>query len=195
MRTQEEDRRRLERDLHDGVQARLVALALDLGMARDKLAGGDADAAGELLDEAHEEAKSTLAELRELVRGVHPASLADRGHDAAVSALAARSPVPGEVDGAVDRLPAALESAAYFVVAETRATVAKHSEATRADVRGRRLGGRLVVEVADDGSGGAAQLGGTGLRGLVDRVEAVGGTLAITSTGAGTTLRAEFPLA
>jgi signal transduction histidine kinase len=196
VRTQEEERRRLERDLHDGVQARLVALALDLGMARDKLAGGDADAARGLLDEAHEEAKETLAELRELVRGVHPAILADRGLDAAVSALAARSPVPVSVDVEVERLPAALESAAYFVVAETLANVAKHSEATRADVRVRRLDGRVVVEIADDGRGGARIGAGSGLVGLEDRVRALDGTLRVASPAGGpTVVVAELPCA
>jgi len=194
VRTQEEERRRLERDLHDGVQARLVALALDLGMARDKLAGGDSSAAGELLDEAHEEAKATLAELRELVRGVHPAILADRGLDAAVSALAARSPVQVAVDVEVDRLPAALESAAYFVVAESLANVAKHSDATRADVRVRRLDGQVVVEVTDDGRGGARIGAGSGLIGLEDRVRALDGTLRIASPPGGpTVVIAELP--
>ena len=196
VRTQEEDRRRLERDLHDGVQARLVALALDLGMARDKLAAGDEAAAGALLDEAHVEAKSTLAELRELVRGVHPAILADRGLDAAVSALAARSPVPVAVDVEVERLPAALESAAYFVVAETLANVAKHSQATRADVRVRRLDGRILVEIADDGRGGARVGAGTGLVGLEDRVRALDGTLRVASPEGGpTVVVAELPCA
>jgi signal transduction histidine kinase len=196
VRTQEEDRRRLERDLHDGVQARLVALALDLGMARDKLAAGDGASAGALLDEAHEEAKSTLAELRELVRGVHPAILADRGLDAAVSALAARSPVPVAVDVEVNRLPAALESAAYFVVAETLANVAKHSRATRADVRIRRLDARIVVEIADDGRGGARVGAGTGLVGLEDRVRALDGTLRVASPEGGpTVVVAELPCA
>jgi Histidine kinase len=114
VRTEEEERRRLERDIHDGVQARLVALALDLGMARDKLEGGDTASAQTLVEEAHDEAKQTLATLRELVRGVHPAILADRGLDAALSALAARSPVPIDLDVDVERLPAAVETAAYF---------------------------------------------------------------------------------
>ena len=165
-------------------------------MARDKLAAGDEAAAGTLLDEAHEEAKSTLAELRELVRGVHPAILADRGLDAAVSALAARSPVPVAVDVEVDRLPAALESAAYFVVAEALANIAKHSKASRADVRVRRLDGRVVVEVADDGRGGARVGAGSGLLGLEDRVRALDGTLRIASPDGGpTVLVAELPCA
>ena len=194
VRTQEEERRRLERDLHDGVQARLVALSLDLGMARDKLAGGDAEAARGLLDEAHEEAKTTLAELRELVRGVHPAILADRGLDAALSALAARSPVPVTVEADVGRLPAAVESAAYFVVAEALANIAKHSEATRADVRARVLDGSLVVEVTDDGRGGARVGAGSGLLGLEDRVRALEGSLRIASPPGGPTiLVAEVP--
>jgi signal transduction histidine kinase len=193
---QEEERRQLERDLHDGVQARLVALSLDLGMARDKLAGGDAEAARGLLDEAHEEAKTTLAELRELVRGVHPAILADRGLDAALSALAARSPVPVTVEAAVGRLPAAVESAAYFVVAEALANVAKHSGASRCDVRARALDGKLVVEVSDDGRGGATVGAGSGLLGLEDRVRALDGTLRVASPAGGPTiLVAELPCA
>jgi len=196
VRTQEEERRRLERDLHDGVQARLVALALDLGMARDKLAGGDTEAARGLLDEAHDEAKTTLAELRELVRGVHPAILADRGLDAALSALAARSPVPVTVEADVGRLQAAVESTAYFVVAEALANVAKHSEASRADVRARVLDGSLVVEVTDDGRGGARIGAGSGLLGLEDRVRALDGTLRVGSPPGGPTiLVAEVPCA
>jgi len=196
VRTQEEERRRLERDLHDGVQARLVALSLDLGMARDKLAGGDTEAARGLLDEAHEEAKTTLAELRELVRGVHPAILADRGLDAALSALAARSPVPVAVEANVGRLPTAVESAAYFVVAEALANVAKHSDASRADVRARVLDGSLVVEVTDDGRGGARVGAGSGLLGLEDRVRALDGTLRVASPPGGPTiLVAEVPCA
>jgi len=194
VRTQEEERRRLERDLHDGVQARLVALSLDLGMARDKLAGGDTETARGLLDEAHEEAKTTLAELRELVRGVHPAILADRGLDAALSALAARSPVPVTVEADVGRLPTAVESAAYFVVAEALANVAKHSDASWADVRARVLDGSLVVEVTDDGRGGARIGAGSGLLGLEDRVRALDGTLRVASPAGGPTiLVAEVP--
>jgi signal transduction histidine kinase len=188
VRAEEEERRRLERDLHDGVQARLVALALDLGMARDKLDGGDTDAARELVGEAHDEAKQTLATLRELVRGVHPAILADRGLDAALSALAARSPVPVEVDVEAVRLPAEVESAAYFVVAEALANVAKHSGATHCDVRIRVRDGNVLVEISDDGVGGARIGAGSGLSGLADRVEALDGSLRVASPEGGPTV-------
>ncbi len=196
VRTEEADRRRLERDLHDGVQARLVALALDLGLARDKLERGDAAAAEGLLAEAHAEAKDTLAELRELVRGVHPPILADRGLDAALSALAGRSPLPVRVAVDVGRLPAAVEGAAYFVVAEALANAAKHSGASRCDVRVTGSDGRVIVEVADDGAGGARVGAGSGLTGLVDRVEALDGTFRVASPPGGPTLLvAEIPCA
>jgi len=188
VRAEEEERRRLERDIHDGVQARLVALALDLGMARDKLDGGDTDAARELVGEAHDEAKQTLVTLRELVRGVHPAILADRGLDAALSALAARSPVPVEVDVEATRLPAEVESAAYFVVAEALANVAKHSGATHCDVRIRVRDGNVLVEISDDGVGGARMGAGSGLSGLADRVEALDGSLRVASPDGGPTV-------
>ena len=188
VRAEEEERRRLERDIHDGVQARLVALALDLGMARDKLDSGDNESARALVGEAHDEAKETLATLRELVRGVHPAILSDRGLDAALSALAARSSVPVELDVEVERLPAEVESAAYFVVAEALANVAKHSSATRCDVRVRMRDGRVVVEISDDGVGGARLGAGSGLTGLVDRVEALDGSLRVASPEGGPTV-------
>jgi signal transduction histidine kinase len=188
------ERRRIERDLHDGAQQRLVALAMGLGMAKEKFAG-DPEAARTLLDEAHDEAKRALAELRDLARGIHPAVLTDRGLDAAVSALAARSPVPVEVD--VDlrgRPPAATESTAYFVVAEALANVAKHAAATRAEVRIASEGGRLVVEVRDDCVGGADLAGGSGLAGLADRVASVDGRLVVASPKGGpTVVRAELP--
>jgi signal transduction histidine kinase len=196
VRRQELDRHRLERDLHDGVQARLVALALDLGMARDKLQGGDPGAAESLLEEAHAEAKGTLAELRELVRGVHPPILADRGLDAALSALAGRSPVPVRVDVTVGRVRPEVEAAAYFVVAEALANVAKHSNASMCSVRVDHVDGRVVVEVSDDGSGGARVGAGSGLAGLADRVEALDGGLRVASpTGGPTTVIAEIPCA
>lgn len=188
------ERRRIERDLHDGAQQRLVALAMGLGMAKEKFAG-DPEAARTLLDEAHDEAKRALAELRDLARGIHPAVLTDRGLDAAVSALAARSPVPVEIDVDLrDRPPAATESTAYFVVAEALANVAKHAAATRAEVRIASEGGRLVVEVRDDGVGGADLAGGSGLAGLADRVASVDGRLVVASPKGGpTVVRAELP--
>jgi signal transduction histidine kinase len=188
VRAEEQERRRLERDIHDGVQARLVALALDLGMARDKLDGGDTVSARVLVDEAHDEAKQTLATLRELVRGVHPAILSDRGLDAALSALAASSPVPVELDVEVERLPDEVEAAAYFVAAEALANVAKHSRATRCDVRVRLRDQKLVVEISDDGVGGARVGVGSGLAGLADRVEALDGVLRVASPQGGPTV-------
>jgi signal transduction histidine kinase len=188
------ERRRIERDLHDGAQQRLIALAMDLGMAREKFTG-DPEAARVLIEEAHDEAKRALTELRNLARGIHPAVLTDRGLDAAVSALAARSPVPVEVDIDLrDRPPAVAESTAYFVVAEGLANVAKHAAATRAQVRITRQDRWLVVEVRDDGVGGADPAGGSGLAGLADRVASVDGRLAVDSPEGGpTVVRAEVP--
>jgi signal transduction histidine kinase len=189
------ERRRLERDLHDGAQSRLVGLALLLRTARAK-AGADGELAA-LLDRAQEELQTGLGELRELARGIHPAVLTDRGLDPALHALAARSPVPVTVEaGVADRLPAPVESAAYFVVSEALANVAKYAQATRAEVTVRRANGHVTVEVADDGVGGADAARGSGLRGLADRVAALDGTLSLDSpAGAGTRLRAEIPCA
>jgi signal transduction histidine kinase len=189
----EAERRRIERDLHDGAQQRLVALAMDLGMARAKLES-DPAAATALVGEAHEEAKRALAELRDLARGIHPAVLADRGLDAAISALAARSPVPVGIDVATGRLPDPVESAAYFVVAEALTNAAKHAQAAEISVRIARHRDLLIVEVIDDGAGGADPARGTGLRGLADRVAAVDGHLTVTSPPGGpTVIRAELP--
>jgi len=189
----DEERRRIERDLHDGAQQRLVALAMDLGMARAKLET-DPAAGAALVGEAHEEAKRALAELRDLARGIHPAVLADRGLDAAISALAARSPVPVDVDVATGRLPGPVESTAYFVVVEALTNAAKHARAAEIGVRITRHRDLLIVEVIDDGAGGADPARGTGLRGLADRVAAVDGRLAITSPPGGpTVIRAELP--
>jgi signal transduction histidine kinase len=187
-------RRRLERDLHDGAQARLVALALTLGTARTR--AGDDPELEALLARAAEELQTSLNELRELARGIHPAVLTDRGLEPALRSLAARATVPVAVDAALDRLPGAVESAAYFVASEGLANVAKYAHATRATVAVRRTGGRVVVEVADDGIGGADAARGSGLRGLADRVAALDGTIAVDSpTGRGTRLRAEIPCA
>jgi signal transduction histidine kinase len=182
------ERRRIERDLHDGAQQRLVALALGLGMARGKLES-DPATASELVAEAHEEAKRALAEIRDLARGIHPAVLTDRGLDAAISALAGRCPVPVEIDVPLrDRLPEAVESTAYFFVAEALTNVARHSGASSASVRARLDAGRLVVEVEDDGIGGASQRDGTGLSGLADRLSAFDGRLALRSPPGGPTV-------
>lgn len=191
----EGERRRIERDLHDGAQQRLVALAMDLGMAREKL-DSDPLRARELVEEAHGEAKRALAELRDLARGIHPAVLGDRGLDAALSALAARCPVPVrvEVGSNVGRPPVAVEAAAYFVVCEALTNVARHARATTAGVAVRREPGRLVVEVYDDGRGGAEEAGGTGLAGLTDRVRGLDGVLLVASPVGGPTLvTAELP--
>jgi signal transduction histidine kinase len=186
--------RRIERDLHDGAQARLVALAMEIGMAREQLER-DPEAAAALLAGAHEDAKTALVELRDLARGIHPAILTDRGLDAAVSALAARCPVPCTV--AIDlpeRLPAAVESAAYFTIAEALTNVAKHSGASRCAITGEVRDLWLAVEVTDDGRGGLREASGTGIAGLRGRVEALDGRLLVVSpAGAGTVLRAELP--
>lgn len=191
---QQDELERIERDLHDGAQARLVSLAMDLGLAREKL-DTDPAAAANLVESAHGEAKIALAELRELVRGVHPAILTDRGLDAALSALTARSAVPVSVDVNVEaRLGRELEAAAYFVVAEALTNVAKHAGAEHAWVRVARRGRTLEVEVRDDGRGGADARAGTGLAGLARRVEALDGTFVVESAlGGGTLVRAELP--
>jgi signal transduction histidine kinase len=196
------ERRRIERDLHDGAQARLVALAMDLGMAKEKFTT-DPDAARELVESAHAEAKRAIVELRDLARGIHPAVLTDRGLDAALSALAGRSPVPVEVSVELPaRLPESVEVVAYYVVAEGLVNVARHAEATRAWVTVRPGWGIAVIEVGDDGGGGAEVataesngLGPSGLAGLADRVAAVDGRLIVTSPPGGPTiLRAELPV-
>jgi signal transduction histidine kinase len=185
--------RRIERDLHDGAQARLTALAMDLGMARARLTSAP-ESAAVLLDEAHAEAKRALTELRDLARGIHPAVLSDRGLDAAIAALAGgTSPTIDVVVDTGGRLPAAVEGAAYFVVAECLANARKHGRADTVRVRVARSRGTLGVEVHDDGVGGADPHGG-GLDGLRRRVEALDGSLSVVSAPSrGTTVRAEFP--
>ncbi len=197
----EAERRRIERDLHDGAQQRLVALAIDLGSARERLDEGDAAEARELVAAAHDEVKAALRELRDLVRGIHPVILEDRGLDAALSAVVARSPVPVSLEIDVARRPSpAVESTAYFVVAEALTNVARHSQATRASVAIGRRGDRLIIEVSDDGVGGAeaaAGIGtGTGLAGLAERVSSLGGWMRVMSPPGGpTSLIAEVPCA
>ncbi len=189
-----EERRRLERDLHDGAQQRLVSMALNIRIARAKL-NEDPLAADQLLESAGEELDSALAELRELARGIHPAVLTDRGLATALETLASRAPVPVELSELPDeRLPEAVELAAYFVVAEGLTNVAKYAQATHATVGVARENGRLVVEVADDGIGGVDPDDGTGLRGLADRIAVLEGRLEIESErGRGTTIRALIP--
>jgi len=188
--------RRIERDLHDGAQARLVAMTMDLGLAQEKL-DSDPVAARELVGQAQVEARTAIVELRELVAGIYPAVLADRGLDAALSGIAAASPVPVTLDVELpERVPPAVEVAAYFVVAETLANVAKHSGATRVTVSLEMEDSTLVVEVSDDGRGGADAAAGTGLKGLADRVAALDGRLRFASPRGGPTLvRAEIPCA
>jgi signal transduction histidine kinase len=187
---------RLERDLHDGAQHRLSYIAMELDRARAKLAD-DPDAASELLTRAHDESKKAMVELRDLVRGINPSVLTDRGLDAAVSGLAERCPVPVEVEIQVDpRPPSAIETAAYYVVAEALTNVGKHAGAHSAAVQIRRDGSRLAIEVRDDGQGGASRRPGSGLEGLAQRVEALDGSLTIDSpVGGPTTVRAEVPCA
>jgi signal transduction histidine kinase len=190
------ERRRIERDLHDGAQQRLVSLAMNLGMAKEKMAT-DPEAAQALVAEAHDEAKQVLSELRELVRGIHPAVLTDRGLDAAISAIAGRSPVPVTVDVALPmQPPEAIESTAYFIVAEALTNIAKYSQAQRARVTIWFEDGVLNVLVWDDGIGGARTQSGSGLDGLADRVAALDGRFAVVSPpSGGTTVRAEIPCA
>ncbi|MEU7861312.1 histidine kinase [Nonomuraea sp. NPDC049141] len=240
----EAERRRIERDLHDGAQQRLVALSMTLGLARLDLA--DDDPAAKLVERAHDQAKQALAELRELIRGVHPQVLTDRGLPAAVRDLAGRSPLPVNVhidltpyarererpapgrsasggprsegrpsggptsgesasDGSAFgepslekpvRLPVAVEATAYYVVAEALANVAKHARATKVTINGHLEKDRLVVEIHDDGCGGADPARGTGLTGLADRLAVVGGRLSLSSPVGGPTLmRVEIPCA
>jgi signal transduction histidine kinase len=189
------ERRRIERDLHDGAQQRLVALALTLGMAESRLAG-DPAAAAPLIAQAREEAQLAVKELRELASGIHPALLSERGLGPALEALAARAPVPTTVDGVpAQRLPPAVEAACYFVTAESLTNVAKYAGAMSAGVSVAVEHGRVRLIVRDDGAGGADLNSGTGLRGLRDRVEALDGRLDVDSPpGLGTTVIAEMPI-
>jgi signal transduction histidine kinase len=188
------ERRRLERDLHDGAQQRLVTLSLALGMAREQAAGAD-PALRSLLESAGKEAREALIELRELARGIHPAVLTETGLPGALQALAERSTVAMTIASVPPgRFPAAVEATAYFVVSEALANVAKHALTDAAVVTIRRLPGLLTVTISDHGAGGARPEGGTGLRGLADRVASVGGVLRVESPpGAGTRLEADIP--
>lgn len=189
------DLRRIERDLHDGAQARLATLAMDLGMAKERLAGDGSDEVNELVGQAHTEAKLALSELRDLVRGIHPAVLTDRGLDAALSSLAAGCTARVSFDIEVtDRLSSAIEAVAYFAASELIANISKHSTAAHACVVVRQNRDLLVLEVRDDGTGGADLARGTGLAGLVERVEGVDGRLRLDSpVGGPTTVRVELP--
>jgi signal transduction histidine kinase len=198
------ERRRIERDLHDGAQQRLVSLAMNLGIARAGLTDAP-EAARKAIADAHDEAVQALSELREFIRGLHPAVLNDRGLNAALSGLAARAPLPVRVQVDLPRpAGASVEAIAYFIVSESLANIAKHARATRAEVTVTRQGNRLRITVTDDGVGGAAipppgdgpagAWSGTGLRGLVQRATAVDGTLSIDSPPGGpTVIIAELP--
>jgi PAS domain S-box-containing protein len=190
----DEERRRVERNLHDGAQQRLVTVALHLHLAKRRLES-DLDSVGELVESAQTELTLALEEIRELVRGLHPRLLSDRGLQPALAGLAERSVVPVQiVETPEERLPQAVEAAAYYVVAEALANAAKHSGASLVTVRVSAGESCTRVEVVDDGAGGADPTGGTGLRGLADRVAALGGTLDVRSpAGEGTTISAELP--
>jgi signal transduction histidine kinase len=190
-----QERRRLERNLHDGAQQRLVALSLTLRLAQAKL-HTEPDKADAMINAAQEELTLALAELRELARGIHPAILSDRGLGAALEALAGRAPIAVDLaEIPVDPLPEPIEAAAYFVVAEALTNVVKYAHASQATVRVSQNNGHAVVEVADDGIGGADPGRGSGLRGLADRVSALDGSMHLDSpAGAGTRLRAEIPV-
>ncbi|WP_328927113.1 sensor domain-containing protein [Streptomyces sp. NBC_00190] len=188
------DLRRIERDLHDGAQARLVALAMGLGLAKEKLLE-DPEGAAAMVDEAHGEVKLALQELRDLARGIHPAVLTDRGLDAALSSVAARCVVPVKVAVDLPARPAeAIEGIAYFVVSELLQNVSKHARAQGASVEVWRAGPRLLIRVSDDGRGGASTSGGSGLAGLAERLGAVDGIFVVDSPeGEGTVVTAELP--
>ena len=184
------ERRRIERDLHDGAQQRLVALAMRLQLAKETVSG-----ASGLLDEATAELKTAIAEVRDLARGIHPPILTEAGLGAAIEALAERAAQPVTVDVTEARYPATIEATAYFVVAEALTNVARHADATQAHVITSEQDGQLIVVVQDDGRGGADPSVGSGLRGLQDRLAAAGGILTVSSpVGHGTTIRAAMPL-
>ncbi|MGW5445687.1 sensor histidine kinase [Streptomyces asiaticus] len=188
------DLRRIERDLHDGAQARLVALAMDLGLAKEKLEE-DPEAAAKMVDEAHGEVKLALQELRDLARGIHPAILTDRGLGPALSALAARCTVPVKATVDLPQRPApAIEGIAYFTVSELLQNISKHSGARTAEVDVWRTEDRLLLQITDDGRGGADTSTGSGLAGLAERIDAVDGVLVVHSPAGGpTTVTAELP--
>ena len=190
----EAERRRVERNLHDGAQQRLVSIAMALGLLERKLET-DPEAAKPILHDAREDLAIALQELRDLSQGIHPSLLTERGLEAALGELPLRTPVPLELEVSLDeRLPVQVEAAAYYVVSEALANVTKYAQASAVRVRVDRLDGKAVVEVADDGIGGADRSRGSGLRGLADRVEALGGRFALASpAGRGTVVRAEIP--
>jgi signal transduction histidine kinase len=189
------ERRRLERNLHDGAQQRLVALMVGLRLAQAELKSRP-DEAGALLETLTEELAEALTELREIAQGIHPAVLTERGLGAALEVLGARTPLPVSLDVTpAERLPEPVETAAYYTASEALANVVKHSHATRASVRVERLDGLVTVEISDDGVGGADPERGSGLRGLRDRVDTLDGVLRVESPpGRGTIVRVELPV-
>lgn len=190
------ERRRIERDLHDGAQQRLVSLAVNLGLAKSTLTHLP-DEALNVIGDAHSEAKEAINELSNLVRGLHPPVLEDRGLDAALSGVAARTPLPVKLEVDLSRrLPPAIEAVAYFAVSEALANIVKHSRASRAEITIRYRGGKLRITVSDDGIGGADASGGTGLSGLAKRVASVDGHMSVSSPAGGpTVLTVELPCA
>lgn len=190
----EAERRRIERDLHDGAQQRLVAVAMSLGRAKAKF-DHDPNAVRDLIDEAHLDAKLAVSELRDLARGIYPAVLGDRGLDAALSAQAAKSPIHVDVQVDVEpRPPAAVETTAYFIVGETLTNIAKHSGATEAGVKVWRTDSMVIVEITDNGHGGAEVRPGGGLAGLADRAATIDGVITVVSPAGGpTVIRADLP--
>jgi signal transduction histidine kinase len=194
VRAADDERRRIERDLHDGAQQRLLGIGMALQLLRSSRSDDERTLA--LLDETEVEVQAALHELRELARGIHPAVLADHGIGAAVRTLAERAALPVQVDATDERLPGEVETALYFVVAEALANIAKHAHATRASVKVARDNGAVRVEVSDDGVGGALLDGGSGLRGLADRAGALNGRLdVLSSPGRGTSVVVEIPCA
>jgi signal transduction histidine kinase len=192
---QDEERRRLERDIHDGVQQRLLALSLALKMTATRVGHDPPEAVIESLDAAAAEARATLVELRRLARGIHPAIVTEGGLVAALDSLAERSPLPVEMQVPdTGRLPASVEVTVYYVVAEALTNTVKHAAASTVAIDVARSDGRILVEVVDDGSGGALASPGSGLSGLGDRVAALGGHLQIDSPpGGGTRIQADIP--
>ena len=190
----DDQRRRLERNLHDGAQQHLVSVALKLRVARSRL-DSDPGVTGRLLEEAAAELDTGLEELREIARGLHPAILGEHGLERALDVLAERIPVPVDIDAPGERLPAHVEATAYYIVSEALTNVAKHAHASSARVRVRRDGAVLRCEVADDGRGGADAAAGSGIVGLRDRAQAAGGSLTLASPpGRGTVVTAVLPL-
>ena len=188
------ERRRIERDLHDGAQQRLVSLAMNLGRARAHATDAP-EPAKQAIADAHEEAKQALAELRDFVRGLHPAVLNDRGLDAALSGIIARTPLPVQLRVDIpQRCSPTIEAIAYFVVAESLTNIAKHANATQAEISVRQTGHRLCLTITDNGQGGAVAHVGGGLQGLAQRTEAVDGTLRIDSpVGGPTVIEVDLP--